>query len=83
MPSGSARRTDLRMAPAALLALPWPKRMPETILTLAVARAVTPLVGWNLAMRCGAGGAGRISGETMAASRRTGPINIRVITDLE
>ena len=41
---------------------------------LTVAWAVTLLTGWNAGAPAGAGGAGRESGETLAASRISGPI---------
>ena len=48
-PSRSARRTLLRVAPAAWPLLPCPKRAAETILTVAVARPLRGSgLGWKL-----------------------------------
>lgn len=54
--------------------------MPETILTLAVARAVTALLGLNPPIPPPLAEAGGERGATEAASRINGPTILRVIT---
>jgi len=71
------------MAPGASIDRPGPNRTPEIILTLALARAVTLLVGTNFTAWTLAGSAGRRAGETAAAKSNKGPIIMGMVTKMK
>jgi hypothetical protein len=76
-PSFSVSETGLRVASAgATRTRSRPKRTPETIRTLAVARAVTPLVGRKFEALPGAGNAGPVADKIDAARKKTEPDTI-------